>query len=138
MNIRALISQEKSKFFDRRTEKRQQRIISETAELEKEKARQKSLAEANKKRERLQQEVGRLSSYNQRVAGPTKFQRFGKGLAAITNKGRQGLANAKKAGFLKGPNVGGPSFGINNSVFDLGKKEPKKEKPKAITIKINQ
>lgn len=141
MGISSLIRKEKEKFFAAKLDRDKSRIIRENAKLEKIKAREAELAKVNTKRENLQRDVGKLRSYNKRVAGPSKVQRFGSGLAKVMNEGKSQLAKQKaKTGGINFGGTGKDPFGGGSTgdPFGMKPKAQPKKKNKVTKIIIQQ
>lgn len=125
VNIRGFINREKDRFrgFQRK------RYDFQAAELEKEKARLKSVTEARIRKEKLEKDIQSLK----KSTGPSKLQKFSKGLAKT-------ITEAKKQGGFKGIDFGGSSKNNNpfgGSGFGSSSK-PEKKKSEYITIKVKR
>jgi len=127
MGILGLIQQEKAKFFSRRLDRDKSRIAHETARLEEVRTREAELAKANAQKAQLSQDVSRLKAFNKKVQGPSKVQKFAKGLAKVMDE--------SKARSAKRGNVFGGSGSSNKDIFGGGSSSPfggssKKAEPK--------
>lgn len=117
VNIRGIINREKNRFMKFRSENQKRRIMAQTLELEKARAREAELAKVNAAKQAAQRDLEKIKSYNKKVAGPSKLQKFSKNLATVMDKGKE----AKKKGYFKGIDFGG-NKNPPGSVFDLGPK----------------
>jgi len=152
VNVMGMIRREKERFRNIKHKRTKSRIMSETAQLEAEKRRQGEMAKISAQKQSAERDVQALSSYNARVEGPTKGQKFASGLQKAINKGKEFQQSRKavpqnKLGGSQGIQFGGsgfgggmnkgPDFGSGGSPFGFQKKEVvKKEKP--IVIRINR
>jgi len=163
MGITGLIAGAKKSFKEYRSENKSKRMSRELQAYEKEKAQlEKQNRELSADKQR-RDTIERLRSSNAKLKPESKLKSMGKGLAKVINKGKEGVQSAKKQGFLSGAKfepgkstfggsgsqgspfggsrnleVGGNSGNFNTSRgLQFGKAEPeKKEKPRAITIKV--
>lgn len=161
MNISGIIRDTRNKFLDRKNRIEVERARTKTLELEKERIRQAELAKANAGRARVQQDVGKLQTFNEKYKEESRLKKFGTGLSNYLNKtkaknaAKESKSIAKRGNRLFG-NLGsvnqgsqglqfggsGLNYGQNNNsnVFGFGpdKKEPspKRKEQRAINITI--
>ena len=155
MGVMGLISGAKKSFKEYRTENKSKRMSRELKAYEKEKAQlEKQNRELSADKQR-RDDIQRLRSRNAKLKPESKLKSMGKGLAGVINKGKTGVASAKKQGFLTGakfepgrstfsgsgsqgsPFGGSRSIEVGGSGLGFGKAEPeKKEKPRQVTIKV--
>jgi len=153
VNIKSLIDREKNRF----TQMKKRRIETETAKLEAQKVREGVLAKALAKKQAARKDLEKIKSYNQKVEGPTKFQKLGKGLTRAINKAKENKAKGRTLLGTKGKsggvlmegnssfNYAGPGFKFGgekkSSPFMLGqptKKQEVKKKRKEIRVIIQR
>lgn len=115
MNVGRYIRQAKQKFQTMRTENKKitaEKKAAELKELRKERLRLEGEAHLEKLK---QQELSRINKA--KSVKPNKLKSFGRGLAKVINKGKEGVAAAKKQGYLKGIDL---SAGNSRSPFGGG------------------
>lgn len=145
MGISNLIRQQKEKFFAAKDKFDRGRIIAETEKLNRAKEREAELAKLNAQKQIAARDLAAIKGYNEKVAGPSKVQRFAKGLAKAVNQGRKSLqanqVKLNKGNFLNASPGGRGPFATNPSggnPFNLGpsKKAEPKQRKKVIKIEI--
>lgn len=159
MGVMSAIAGAKKSFKQYRTVSKGKRFARELKAYEKEKSQlereNRELTMAKQRRdelERLRTQRAKLTPVKE-----NKLKSVGKGLAMVINKGKSGVASAKKQGFLQGANFdpgarargdtfsgssgspfgGSRSIEVGGSGLGFGKAQPeKKEKPRGVTIKV--
>lgn len=121
MKISGFIQKKKEAFKRQRLDSEKMRIAQETERLKIERQRQAELQVANQERAKLERDVQNISAFNAKYpTPPNKARAFAKGLGKALNKGREGVAKAKSAGYLKGADYS-MGAGSNNAFGNSGR-----------------
>jgi len=148
MNILEAIQRKKAEFQNASVERRRANAIIDTQRAIEERQRLERIQQVESVKMQEQEKLARVRASVEKSRGPSKVQAFGKNLAKVMNKGKEGLSKMRSQGNFKGLDVGGSSS--QSSVFggqkplDVGgqglfSREPTpKIKPKSTTIIIKQ
>ncbi len=98
VNIFKLIKDEKEKFLDRRTETKKAKLMAEHDQLVRKTERAEKLAKIDRKNIALEHRIGAAQAGTR----PSKFKRFGKGLAKVVNKQRAEQQKKNTGGLFGG------------------------------------